>query len=109
MKFNKQMIMTRGILIIFTISISLIHLGCEPQDEDEPETKVQAGITNNYMQLNDSIHEYINVSLDSTENFYFGSDSVDINSDGNYDFIFDLRYMANDSLNENVNPYDYPY
>ncbi|HLN52826.1 MAG TPA: hypothetical protein VK212_03900 [Lentimicrobium sp.] len=90
--------MKSGILISL-ILFTLICYSCKPDDDEKAKMPVYAGITNSEMQyteLNPPIA--VEVYHDTTNSYYYGSDSIDIEQDGTFDIIIRVGYFDDDTI-----------
>ncbi len=81
----------------------MLFVACNSEDTDDPvDLQVYAGKTHDGMMLKDSLNQHIDVVLDSRDNYFIGSDSLDLNLDEDFDLYFNLVFPAADTFNENM-------
>lgn len=85
----------------------LVLLSCEKEDDRKP---VLAGVYDNDFIF----HEFspalkVDLKLDTLNNYYHGSDSMDINLDGSYDLIISQRILTDTANPDRSNYKNYPF
>ncbi|MDA3911614.1 MAG: hypothetical protein PF448_09680 [Bacteroidales bacterium] len=84
-------------LIALLFVLSILFIACEDEPDEILETPVYAGIQHDQMMLCDTLNHEMEFNLDSTENWYYAYDSLDINFDNDFDLHFKLVFLDSTS------------
>ncbi|HKK69386.1 MAG TPA: hypothetical protein VJ946_14280 [Bacteroidales bacterium] len=91
------------------MGLAVFFFACEDEpDIDTPETKVLAGVHDSdmfYYEFNPPFQ--VDCQVDS--GMVHGQDSIDLDADGQYDFILSQRFFSDENDSAQINDYNYPY